>query len=889
MPATQPIPRDAALAPIRSPLASGVASHSRNRGRTRLLFIGAGLVILGMAILAGWMSWDARRGAEANALRSAQNVTKALAHDIEHIVDTYDLSLNAVLDGLKLANFTSLSPEMQRAVLFDRATEAAPYGAIRVIDATGAVLIDSSSTPQPAASVADRTFFRRHLDDPHLGLLIGAPVRDERSGEWVLTLSRRIDGANGEFAGVVVGTLHLAYLRQMFESVMIDQDAVLSLFKTDGTAILRIPFSDDEVGRDRSNMPVLARLAEHPVGSFSIAAIVDSVYRLYAYRKIGNQPLVISFGQSYATMFAEWRQKTLMTALLILGLIGIAGLLGRALGTELRRRSLAEATASESERRLLLLAENATDVILSIGPDRRMRYVSPASREILGYPPEEMVGAPLLDYVDAEDAPRVAALLERLAGEGAGADRAIDTYRLRRRNGMVIWIEAAFRLAVTPDGDAADKFVATLRDVTARKAAEEALAAKHATLSEILREMPDGIQIYDSSGNMIAWNEQLFDLSDVGPEDRDAILAAANPGRAFRYCLARRGDYGPGDPDELVAAREATARARQPVHFRRLTATGRWLEVHATPTAEGGWLGSYRDVTKEVAREHELQFASKRLEEQAAALRCTAEDLARAREIAEAASRSKSAFLANMSHELRTPLNGVIGFAELMAYETFGPLGDPRYGEYARDIVASGRHLLELINDILDFSKIDAGKLELQEEEIDLHATVAAAVRMLRPRAQEAALTLKLVNDLPPELSHLRADERRLKQIVLNLGANAVKFTPPGGRVAVTLAAAAAPDAAGVVIRVTDTGIGIAAADLPRVLEPFAQIDHGLNRRHEGTGLGLPLTRRLIELHGGVLRLESELGIGTAVTVWLPQARIRPAPATVTATNVRFG
>jgi signal transduction histidine kinase len=252
----------------------------------------------------------------------------------------------------------------------------------------------------------------------------------------------------------------------------------------------------------------------------------------------------------------------------------------------------------------------------------------------------------------------------------------------------------------------------------------------------------------------------------------------------------------------------------------------------------------------------------------------TAEDLARARETAEGASRSKSVFLANMSHELRTPLNGVIGFADLMMKETFGPLGHPRYAEYARDIGESGRHLLQLINDILDFSKIEAGRFELQEDEIDLFATVSAAVRMVRSRADEAGLVLSLRNELPPEVLGLRADERRLKQIVLNLVSNAIKFTRSGGRVTLIVAVAGPPDQGGVIIAVKDTGIGIAADDLSRVMEAFSQIDHGLNRRQDGTGLGLPLTRRLVELHQGELRLESTPGAGTNVTVWLPGARI---------------
>ncbi len=315
------------------------------------------------------------------------------------------------------------------------------------------------------------------------------------------------------------------------------------------------------------------------------------------------------------------------------------------------------------------------------------------------------------------------------------------------------------------------------------------------------------------------------------------------------------------------------------MQFQRQSNSGRWLEIRGVPTADGGWLGTYRDVSAEVGRQHELRDAYSRLERQAATLCATADDLARARETAETASRSKSVFLANMSHELRTPLNGVIGFADLMAQQVYGPLGHARYVEYVRDISESGRHLLDLINDILDFSKVEAGKLELQEDDLDLVATAESAIRMVRPRAEAAGLVVELYDEISHGVAGLRGDERRLKQVVLNLVSNAVKFTPQGGRVTVT--AALADDAArasgrigGVTIAVADTGIGIAAEDLPRVMEAFGQVDHGLNRRQEGTGLGLPLTKRLVELHGGELSIESAPGVGTTVTVWLPEERV---------------
>lgn len=241
-----------------------------------------------------------------------------------------------------------------------------------------------------------------------------------------------------------------------------------------------------------------------------------------------------------------------------------------------------------------------------------------------------------------------------------------------------------------------------------------------------------------------------------------------------------------------------------------------------------------------------------------------------ARQAAEAANRAKGEFLAGLSHELRTPLNAVIGFADLIAREAEGPAGTPVYRQYAANVRDSGQHVLELINEILDHARAEAGVLPIEEGRCDLEAAADFAVRMLTPRAERAGVLLSAV--VAPTARHLRGDERRIRQILLNLIANGVKYTPSGG--AVTLSAAV--DDGIPVIRVTDTGLGIPAEDVDRVLEPFARVESAANRGIEGAGLGLPLTKRLVELHGGTLALRSTLGIGTTVTVRLPAARLLP-------------
>ncbi|HEY5338949.1 MAG TPA: MHYT domain-containing protein [Rhizomicrobium sp.] len=261
------------------------------------------------------------------------------------------------------------------------------------------------------------------------------------------------------------------------------------------------------------------------------------------------------------------------------------------------------------------------------------------------------------------------------------------------------------------------------------------------------------------------------------------------------------------------------------------------------------------------------------LEETQRELEATSANLSVALAAAAAANQAKSRFLAAMSHELRTPLNAVIGFSEVLVMETFGPLGNARYREYSNDIRSSGAHLLALINDILDLSKLDAGEADLQEEDVSAADLIDATLRMMQGQAAKAEVDIS--RKVEARFPAIRADKRRIQQVLINLVSNAVKFTPAGGKVRVSAFRIGGVAA----ISVADTGIGIAAADIPKAFERFHQVDSELSRKYEGTGLGLPLAHQLMNLHDGRLVLESEPGIGTTVTIYFPPERVVEAKA----------
>lgn len=236
---------------------------------------------------------------------------------------------------------------------------------------------------------------------------------------------------------------------------------------------------------------------------------------------------------------------------------------------------------------------------------------------------------------------------------------------------------------------------------------------------------------------------------------------------------------------------------------------------------------------------------------------------------AQSASRAKSDFLSVMSHELRTPLNAILGFSEIMQQRMFGPIGSEKYAGYIDDIHSAALHLLNIISDVLDLSKAEVGKLVLEVQKVDVMEILEGTLRLLREQAAENGIRLSC--DAPARRPVILADPRLLKQVFINVVGNAIKFTQSGGSIHVSVDE---DPATGLTLHFSDTGIGIAAENLDKVMEPFVQVESAFARKHGGTGLGLPLVKRIVELHDGRVTLKSKLGAGTTVSIWLPASRL---------------
>ncbi len=464
--------------------------------------------------------------------------------------------------------------------------------------------------------------------------------------------------------------------------------------------------------------------------------------------------------------------------------------------------------------------------------------------------------------VKSEDIDLFSIANQLIAGEVSQIDH---TFRMQHAHGHWIWLRVRCEISqgATDDGL---HLIGIAVDITEHKSLAERTVEADLRLRDAIETIPEAFVLWDADNRLVLCNSHFQRLHKL-PD------SAVIPGTAYETVI----EVG-NIPEAKTWPSECDPGPLGARTFEAQLENGRWLHISERRTKDGGYVAVGTDITR--IKEHErkliendlrlratvadLKISQVKLERQAVELADLARKYAQEKTRAEDANQTKSRFLANMSHELRTPLNAIIGFSEIMGSGMFGTLGSEKYQEYCRDIMTSGHYLLEVINDILDMSKIEAGRMKLDFERLDLAASLTESLRVVSGRADNKHLELRAeIDDQIPVV----ADRRAVKQILVNLLSNAVKFTPEGG--CVTVRSHSLPDS--IVLLIADTGIGIAPHSLQRLGQPFEQVESQLSKSYHGSGLGLAIAKSLTALHGGSMRLRSQLGVGTVVRVVLPR------------------
>lgn len=579
----------------------------------------------------------------------------------------------------------------------------------------------------------------------------------------------------------------------------------------------------------------------------------------------------VALGALNVALFTQdgFSRALAFSSLLSGGYIVIAYMLVR-----LRESKLdAEAALVENQHRFDMAFAGARCGIWDWDISENRIYWSSAMFDMVGLkqPSKRLSAAEIKALAHPDDADAI----DEIANAVNRPSRSYDTtFRLRHADGSWVWMHAkgqvwsggrsaGFRRGGASALQAGDRLVGITIDITEQKLAEERVSEANDRLRDAIESVGEAFVLWDAEGRLVTANSKFSEFLNIHEPEagtpRGVLMARAGIGDAWPVA-------GESDGDQAVTE------IRLP--------GGRWLQISERRTKNGGHVNVGTDITgikeqeaaltdNKLALEktvRDLEASRRKLQEQARQLVDLAEKYASEKTRAEAANRSKSEFLANMSHELRTPLNAIIGFSEIMGSGLFGELGSPKYKEYASDIHASGTHLLELINDILDMSKIEAGRMTLETQELDVAEVADESLRLVSGRAELASVKIE---NLLPALPAVNADKRAVKQVLLNLLSNAVKFTPAGGSIYLK----GATKDGFVTIAVEDTGIGIPASALPKIGRPFEQVESQHSKSHKGTGLGLALSRSLVELHGGTLTIESTEGVGTTVSFTLPVAK----------------
>ncbi|MFN8726390.1 MAG: PAS-domain containing protein [Rhodospirillales bacterium] len=826
-------------------LRRGPLSLGYSRFRWGLIGLAVGISVAFMA----YFVYNARANAEQAeraAEREIRNITNVLGEQVARTLAAVDLGVLAAAVDLAEIEYWQQGADLTRiSEMLMRFAAAEPaIGRLMAIDKNGLVRASSDAT-LPGTSFAHRAFMAT-VGDGVLLSVVDPPVDDGPSCQGCIAISAPVIGRDNGQYGLIVAEIPRMAFERIFKRLDSGRRSIFAIVDVRSHLVVRVPAADRGSVVSAATFPIALRAFSQNETLTERSASIDGIDRLFAFTPVPGRGWVVYGGVAPEDYLAEWRQSLQVSVPFSVLVLASVVFLILALSRHLGRVEESERSLRQSDQRYQSLVANIPGVVFQRRrlPNGRTNivWIGAALEELFGFSAERVMrlsGGSLRAILLAEDLQRF-----KDAFESSARDMSAVSWigRARHADGRILSIEVTAR----PRLEAAGSILwdGILLDVTDRIAADAALTTLRAQLELALANMAQGMCVCDAEQRIVVYNRRYLEIGNI--EEGDVVPGTAVE-TVMRATIAR-GAFRTDKPEHLVERTLAALRAKTPSKFTIDMADGRTVEIDVQPLSDGGSVSSFTDISDREAAQEALRLA---------------------KEQAELADRSKSQFLANMSHELRTPLNAIIGFSEIMTDRLFGPLGDARYEEYARDIRESGRHLLTLINDILDLSKIEARQATLREEQVSLAEVVDACVRLVDDRAQRGNLSLAIADfdEFPP----IWADRVKLKQILLNLLSNAIKFTPAGGSVG--LSGARVSDGS-LVVRVTDTGIGMRPQDIPTALQPFRQVESSLSRKHEGTGLGLPLTKAIVEMHGGTLAIASIPGKGTTVSFTVPTERV---------------
>lgn len=875
--------------PAQSPGAGDSADSlgSRHRFPARLTGIAAALLVILTVAAAAATVYNMHAQIDGETRGNLRKFALVIAAQTSRSFQSVNLILSNVLDRLAGEDYATMDRAETHRFLTEQMRNLPQIGNLILIGADGALVNHVTSWPIPPMALGEREQFRYLRDHPDSSMFISEPVHNKVDGSWTAYLARRITGPDGRFRGVVQAAVRLRDLASFYQSIALGEGGSIALWRRDGIMLARDPWQENKIGHGAERDSVFGNV-DQAVGRGGLwSPSMDGIPRYIALEEVPGFPLVITASMTVDAAMGHWRRDAVILFFGALGAVcGLLALLA-ALTRQISRMRESEALLARKNLELEATSERLQEAQrigklgyweADVDAEGAIATWSSQLFDIAGIAPK--AGLPLNEMVallHPDDRQRF--LDERQRAKGTDRAR-VQELRLVRPDGELRWI----RLEAYPRRGASgnvERVFGIIIDITDQKVAQESEHRMRLRLMDAIESFGQGFVLWDRDDRFVLANSRF---KQMFPEVAPLLL----PGVPYEEIL--RAKYR----TRLVANQEdCESWVRRMLEWHCAASApmeqqlndGRWVRMVEHRTSDGGTTGLRIDVTDfkrvEAALEGrvvDLESMKADLEVQAEELVATSDALLIAKETAEAANRAKSDFLAMMSHEIRTPMTGTIGMIDLLCDTPLNP-EQQKLAEWARE---STRGLLHVINDILDFSKLEAGRLEPEAINFEVDRLLDGVVGLLEPRAAEKGLRLgsSSTPGIPP---WLKGDPNRLRQVLLNLVSNAIKFTERGSIDVAVAHRAIDDETTELRFEVRDTGIGIAPESQARLFSPFIQADTSISRKYGGTGLGLAISRGLCAAMGGDIGIVSTAGEGSifwfTVTCGRGEAPVVTAPA----------